>query len=114
MEQAGDTEMSDDLILEVDPCFSCLSKNNCVLTMGIDVQKDRLAIEVIGHNKTTDRRYECEMFAKYMAGMKKTCRDCVNYGVVMGIKEVCNFGMVGFDMRGGYEPCAEFKGRDEK
>ena len=38
---------------------------------------------------------------------KKDCRTCDHYELIMGIKPVCNYWLVGFDMR-GYEPCEEY------
>jgi hypothetical protein len=38
----------------------------------------------------------------------KSCKDCIHYETILGMKPVCNLWLVGFDMR-GYEPCEEFK-----
>jgi hypothetical protein len=39
---------------------------------------------------------------------KADCSTCIHYDFVLGIKPVCQFWLVGFDMR-GYEPCDEYK-----
>jgi len=41
---------------------------------------------------------------------KKDCTSCIYYDLVLGVKPVCIFWLIGFDIR-GYEPCDEYKER---
>jgi len=44
----------------------------------------------------------------------KDCTTCVYFNVLFGYKAVCDFWLVGFDMRGGYKPCEEYKERENE